>query len=679
MAVAFQAVGAGSAALGGALPVPWPVHLVDDIGLLFVSSSPSGVVESLSTPNGFTYLNTYSTGSGTTGVKISVFWARATTNAMASPTVTLGADYKYAVIATFRGAITTGNPIDVYAGGTKPTASASASITGVTTTVANSLIVNAIAHDLDAATAFVTSYTNANLTNVVKHFDLGTENGSGGGLSIASGAKATAGATGSTDVALLNTSINAVITLALIPAPRLTSFVNTFEGGTDGVNITNGNSGGASGLQLISTVKQTGMTITFSNLRARNTLSMRAYFPVAAAGYGQWDWSSSVRSVVRFYIQYQDVVDPGYFELIRMRNVAGSGHAGMLAISGGNLLVYSLSGNVNSGLQILPDTWYRLELAVTKGTTTSNGRVELMAYSNDSLTPLYSYDSGATVNMGASDLSAIRFGAPAGPTSIAMTAYYDDISVKELATGFIGPSVQVVNSISNNFEGGTDGVAITNANSGGTSGTPLLSTATSNSTTFTYSNVHTRGTMAMKVSYTIGGAGYATWSWSSSVRTVMRFYVYFEGPIDNGFIEVMRIKNTAGDAYITSVALSARHIVFYSIGASQSTSLMKIQPDSWYRFEVAVTQGTTTSNGRIEIVVYDKDSITPFYSYDSGATVNTGITNLESVRLGSPSGPVSNAMVVYYDDLAVQELPTGFVGPSATGTTYDPTQFLSFF
>ncbi|MDB5180986.1 MAG: hypothetical protein JWO54_749 [Candidatus Saccharibacteria bacterium] len=442
MAVLFQAIGTGSSATTGTLTVPWPVHLVDDIGLLFVNSSAGGTVETLATANGFTYLNTYSTGTGTAGTKIAVYWARATTNTMASPILTAGSDYKYGVIATFRGAITTGSPINVYDGGVKASASTAASITSVTTTVTDTYIVNAIASDLSSTAAFVTSYTNANLSTLTKRFDTGTTSGLGGQISFATGAMATAGPTGTTNV-VLTSSINAFVSLALIPAPHLTSFVNTFEGGTDGVAITNGNSGGASGLQLTSTLFNTGASITFSNIIARGTLAMKITYPTNTAAYGIWNWESSVRSVARFYVYFKDFIDPSYFELMRFRN-ATSTHTGLITLVDSCIRIRSFSVQATSVIKIQPNSWYRFELAVTKGTTTSNGRVEFVGYDNDSLTPFYSYDSGTTADTGTTDLSTVRLGS-ATPAVSDMTVYYDDFSVQELASGFIGPSATGTN------------------------------------------------------------------------------------------------------------------------------------------------------------------------------------------------------------------------------------------
>ncbi len=108
----WQANGTAVSATTGTLTVAWPVHAINDVGLLYVVSSGGGTTQTLNTANGFTLIDTQSTGTGTAGTKISVYWCRATSTAMSSPVVTAGTDFKYGVISTFRGCRTTGDPYD---------------------------------------------------------------------------------------------------------------------------------------------------------------------------------------------------------------------------------------------------------------------------------------------------------------------------------------------------------------------------------------------------------------------------------------------------------------------------------------------------------------------------------------------------------------------------------------
>lgn len=219
-AVTFQAAGT---AVGAKAPVSpaWPAHQANDIALLFVESS-GGEPATLSTSAGFVQVtgSPQATGTTTNGTRITVFWARATSAAMATPTVADPGSHVYAQILTYRGAVASGNPWDVTGGGFKAAATTSVTLTGVTTTVANTLVVQAVARDNNSAAAAFSAQTNAALTGIIERSDAGTSTGTskGGGFGVWDGTKATAGTTGST-TATVTSSINAFLTIALAPAP----------------------------------------------------------------------------------------------------------------------------------------------------------------------------------------------------------------------------------------------------------------------------------------------------------------------------------------------------------------------------------------------------------------------------------------------------------------------------
>ncbi len=220
----FQAAGTAVSGTGAVSPA-WPTHAVDDIALLFVEST-GGQPVTLSTPAGFVAVTNspQATGTTTNGTQITVFWARATSTSMATPTVADPGDHVYAQIITYRGVISTGNPWDVTGGGVKAAASTSVTVTGVTTTVPDTLVVQAVARDNDSAAAAFSAETNANLTGIAERSDAGTTSGNGGGFAVWDGVKATAGATGNT-TATVTSSINAFLTIALKPQPPTVSSI----------------------------------------------------------------------------------------------------------------------------------------------------------------------------------------------------------------------------------------------------------------------------------------------------------------------------------------------------------------------------------------------------------------------------------------------------------------------
>lgn len=214
----FQAAGTAVTGTGNVSPT-WPAHAVGDIGLLVIESC-GGEVANLGTAAGFVAVtgSPIATGTTTLGTQISVYWCRATTTSMATPTVTDPGNHATAQIVTFRGCVAEGNPWDITGTAVKAVASTSASAPAVTTTVANTLVVSVIGRDVTGAGAFFSAEANASLASLTERTDAGSISGNGGGWALYTGTKATAGSTG-TLTATVTSSINASIVIALRPQP----------------------------------------------------------------------------------------------------------------------------------------------------------------------------------------------------------------------------------------------------------------------------------------------------------------------------------------------------------------------------------------------------------------------------------------------------------------------------
>jgi hypothetical protein len=214
---AYQTVGTQEAG-GTAINVSWPAHQVDDIGLLFIETcggEPASITGNYlweEIPN-----SPQATGIALAGTRLTAYWTRAQSSSMPDVSVGDSGDHQIGVIAVIRGCAKSGSPIDITSGGVKASASGSATITGVTTTVDNALIVQVISADLDSTGTFASAQTNANLTGITERFDYLYNGGNGGGLSFITATKTTAGATGDTAVTVTS-SINAFMTIALKPA-----------------------------------------------------------------------------------------------------------------------------------------------------------------------------------------------------------------------------------------------------------------------------------------------------------------------------------------------------------------------------------------------------------------------------------------------------------------------------
>lgn len=198
MAVAFRAVGtfaSGTSSCSPGLPSGWQAN---DIHLLLVESDEEATVN---TPSGYTFAATAQTGSGTTGVKLTVF-ARRAVGGDAAPTVTGPTDHIHAVIAGFSGvkqgsAVTASDVMTIGSPGGQ--IATSCSIPAVTTTVANAMVVGLMASTFNGnSTALWSAWANASLSSTAERQDQAETTGRGGGTGVFTGVKASAGATSAT-------------------------------------------------------------------------------------------------------------------------------------------------------------------------------------------------------------------------------------------------------------------------------------------------------------------------------------------------------------------------------------------------------------------------------------------------------------------------------------------------
>jgi hypothetical protein len=217
--IAAGSITSGTGTITPALPSGIATN---DILLLFVETSNQAV--SISNSNGGTWTEITNspqgcgTAAGTTGARLTAFWSRYN-GSQGVPTVSDSGDHQQARMIAIRGAVSSGNPWNVTAGGVEATSDTSGSIPGATTTVANTLVVTAIATSLpdSSSTTRFSAWTNANLTSLTERTDNSVTAGNGGGLGIATGIKATAGAYGNTAVTLATSAYKGMMSIAIKP------------------------------------------------------------------------------------------------------------------------------------------------------------------------------------------------------------------------------------------------------------------------------------------------------------------------------------------------------------------------------------------------------------------------------------------------------------------------------
>lgn len=214
----------------GAVTPSMPQHVAGDILLLIVESAGQAI--SLTTANGFVEVPGSPVDEPAAGLstatRLAVYWCRATSAAMASPVVADSGDHQISDILVFRGCKATGNPWNVIATGTESTSTNVVAVPGATTTVDNCLVV-AIATtsaDADLLDGSFGAWSNTSLTSFHEIEDYQTSQGNGGGIGVAIGVKATAGAY-STTLAALTSGLSRMAFMSIALEPEAPPVVDT--------------------------------------------------------------------------------------------------------------------------------------------------------------------------------------------------------------------------------------------------------------------------------------------------------------------------------------------------------------------------------------------------------------------------------------------------------------------
>ena len=215
-----RVIGTYVSGLNAITPAPNAGHVSGDVELLFVETANEAIT--LTTPAGFAQVTGSGVGvgtaAGTDGTRMTVFW-RLWDGAAGSPTTADSGNHQIAVIASYSGVIATGNPWDVVGSNQQTPATTAGSASGVTTTVADTLVVIATAGAQPDAlgTAEFSGWTNANLATLTERFDQTDTAGNGGAIGIADGSLATAGATGATTFTTATSTTKDNVVIALLP------------------------------------------------------------------------------------------------------------------------------------------------------------------------------------------------------------------------------------------------------------------------------------------------------------------------------------------------------------------------------------------------------------------------------------------------------------------------------
>ena len=211
----FVGNGMGDGSNGPITPALPGGLLVDDILVLIIETAATEDI-TVADPNGGTWTeftnSPQSVGASGNGSTLTVFWSRYN-GTQGDPTTDDSGNHQVGRISAFRGCETVGVPFDV-TGGNTTVNNTDVTISGLTTTVVDCMIV--LCSTLpDNETVYTGTWTNGDLTNVTQRYNIGTNAGNDGQITLVTGGKATAGLFGDTTNTTDLTSRKANMAIAL--------------------------------------------------------------------------------------------------------------------------------------------------------------------------------------------------------------------------------------------------------------------------------------------------------------------------------------------------------------------------------------------------------------------------------------------------------------------------------
>ncbi|QDK01430.1 hypothetical protein SEA_LEEROYJENKINS_33 [Microbacterium phage LeeroyJenkins] len=220
---------------------------------------------------------------------------------------------------------------------------------------------------------------------------------------------------------------------------------------------------------------------------------------------------------------------------------------------------------------------------------------------------------------------------------------------------------------SNSFEGGTSGTAISAANSGGASGDAFNSVASG--VVFQNSRAH-GGTLSAGFT-TAASSGYVAWYPTNPTNIAARGYFWLDTANNTGEFNLIGVFEANGNSVLifriaaSNILRAYKNIAPTANVWAPTTAMPTLK---WVRAEMLFEQGTTTSNGRCRVAVFDNNSTTAIADsgWVTGLNFGVGTNTPAHVRFGkgAPNSPVAG---VAMDDLVVRsgsDYTGNFIGPS---------------
>lgn len=219
----------------------------------------------------------------------------------------------------------------------------------------------------------------------------------------------------------------------------------------------------------------------------------------------------------------------------------------------------------------------------------------------------------------------------------------------------------------NTAEGQANATALTAANSGGGSGNAFSTVTVTGSLAVTYStDMSMFGAQSYKVVPNASTALYIRPTTSGAYTGACQMYLYLPTYADTNQL-FLAIYNSTG-SYPARLSIDATGTVRISNLAGSNvhvSSAGTIPTGQWARLDLSAQVGSGTTDGRIIAQGSLLNSFTPFWSYDSGYTTDTGTDTLAEYRFGKLD-TTPNIALFYMDNIAWRNNMIDFIPPESS-------------
>lgn len=433
---------------------------------------------------------------------------------------------------------------------------------------------------------------------------------------------------------------------------------NDFQGQTNGATVTTSNS--ANSGTAFTGVFTNGGTIIYDN--SQGGMAMRTAGLSATTCFVECtNFANDVEISVAFdyYLSPTKTANRTIFQL---RNSAGivmsvlrnTGDTFSMTDAGGAV---RWTSTTNYNAQI--GDWVRIELQVLSDA--ANGTLQMSVFPQASTTPI---EAGTLItgrNTRGGAITTYRMGKPDSTTDT-QPDWFDNIRSEDAVLKSIGPTPIPPSSIrQNTAEGGTNGVTVSVANSGGASGDAFSQvTITGSAMTYFSNNTASHGSLSYRITGGSGDTGKLYIGNTASSEGTMRGYFRLN-TLPSNAQTLYNIQNTAF-ASMANINITSGNLltVTDSAGTILFTSSQAVTAATWYRVELQVIAGATATTGTVNFQYYVGDSTTAEET-SSTNTANTTTVNAYRAQLGKINS--GSTLDANFDSFAYAHSTSVPIGP----------------